>query len=211
MSYILEALKKSERERRLGRVPDLESLRDEAPVRTAAAARWPLVVAALVLGLNAVVLGYYLWSQREPTPVVAAPPTVAQPAVPAAAPARPEPVPAAATAPAPAASPAVELPPPPGPMATAPRPLVQPAAAPPAQVTTATPWEEMPLEFRSRVPQPSIDVHVYAQEPARRFILVALQKYRQGDRLPDGVLVQEITEDGVIFVADGQRFLVPRP
>ncbi len=214
MSYILEALKKSERERKLGQVPDLESLRDETPVRSVVVARWPLAVAALVLALNAAVLGYYAWSQRDQAPVAAPAAAVAQPTAPVQHAASPVPAPAPPAptrAAAPVVAPAVNLPPPPGPMAVAREPVPEPVYTPPAHVPAATLWEEMPLEFRSRVPEPTIDVHVYAQDPARRFILVNLKKYRQGDRLPDGARVEQITEDGVIFLADGQRFLVPRP
>lgn len=58
MSYILEALKKADRERNLGDVPDLEAAHwgVRKPSR---ANRWPWVVAALLL-FNAALLLYLL-------------------------------------------------------------------------------------------------------------------------------------------------------
>jgi general secretion pathway protein B len=60
-------------------------------------------------------------------------------------------------------------------------------------------WEEMPIEMRSRLSPMRIDVHVYSEEPGRRFVLMNLHKYRQGDSLENGVNVEEIVPDGIVI------------
>lgn len=54
-----------------------------------------------------------------------------------------------------------------------------------------------------------LDVHVYSDEPAARFVLINLQKYFEGERLQEGPLLDEITYEGVILSFRGQQFLVP--
>jgi len=57
MSYILEALKKSEQERNRGSVPDIKSVHDYIPPPiTAKRSWWPWVLLA-VIGINVVILG----------------------------------------------------------------------------------------------------------------------------------------------------------
>jgi general secretion pathway protein B len=69
----------------------------------------------------------------------------------------------------------------------------------------------MPADFRARVARPEIDVHAYSSQPERRFVLIELQKYREGERLGSGVEIETITEKGVIFSDQGTRFQVARP
>lgn len=71
MSYILEALRKAQQEQQRGQAPDLR-----AAVGIAAAEprrrrlRWGWAAAALVLGINTLVLGWILWP-RPPAPLPA--------------------------------------------------------------------------------------------------------------------------------------------
>lgn len=65
MSFILDALRKAERERNLGRTPSLKDLTQGAQRAPAARRSWrPLVPFALLLGLLA--LTYLLWPGRQP-------------------------------------------------------------------------------------------------------------------------------------------------
>jgi len=84
----------------------------------------------------------------------------------------------------------------------------QPAARPRQQGVQL--WSDLSLEFRSSFPLPHIDVHVYADKPARRFILVELQKYREGDTLESGAVIEKILPHGLQLYYQGTRFEVEK-
>jgi general secretion pathway protein B len=220
MSYILEALKKADQERTLGSVPDLETPHWGAR-RAARNYRWLWVVGALLL-VNGVLLAFLLGRGTDDDEPRAIAPSVQssepQPVAPV------TPVPGAGTTvvtrprnviqPLPAPVPpssvtqaAVPLPT----ETTSPAPSVavaQPAARPRQQGVQL--WSDLPLEFRSGFSLPHIDVHVYAEQPARRFILVDLQKYREGDTLNSGAVIEEILPHGLQLYYQGTRFEVEK-
>ncbi|WP_205599994.1 general secretion pathway protein GspB, partial [Arhodomonas sp. KWT] len=72
-----------------------------------------------------------------------------------------------------------------------------------------TAWSQLPLTYRAQVPTFAINVHVYAPEPARRFVMVDMKRYREGDTLPVGPRVESITSDGLVLAWRGRRFLWP--
>jgi general secretion pathway protein B len=224
MSYILEALKKADQERTLGSVPDLETPHWGVR-RSARSYRWIWVVAMLLL-VNGVLLAYLLGrGAGEDTPQASAPSThtaIPDPVVPV------SPVPGAGAtvvtrprnviqpAPAPtqvrpsvvtqAAAP-VSMPKPAP--ATASAGVPQPVPARPRQPGVQL-WSDLPLEFRSTFELPHIDVHVYADQPARRFILVDLQKYREGDTLASGAVIEKILPQGLQLYYQGTRFEIEK-
>ncbi len=217
MSYILEALKKADRERTLGEVPDLESAHWGVR-RPGRSWRWLWIVVALLL-FNAALLGYLLSRDAADVeqvvdtvpvipPVVVSPPAV-QPPVPA--PVEKPPVtvrPKVAVQPYIAPKPVIEAPPAMAPrVVQAQQPLTGPASA---AGTEAPGWGELSLEFRSQFTLPHIDVHVYAEEPRRRFILVDLKKYREGDTLQSGAVLEEILPNSIQLYYQGTRFRVDR-
>jgi general secretion pathway protein B len=71
-------------------------------------------------------------------------------------------------------------------------------------------WFELPQEFRNKIDLPRLDVHVYSQEPQGRFILVNLKKYREGETLPNGLVLEEILPDGMVMFYQGERFRVKK-
>ncbi len=73
-----------------------------------------------------------------------------------------------------------------------------------------TAWRDLPLSQRKNLPHPRLDVHVYDTDPRRRFVMIALQKYREGDALPDSSELERIHADGIILVFRGQRYSLPR-
>ncbi len=97
-----------------------------------------------------------------------------------------------------------------------------PTAQPPkAQVeaTTAAPaapagaglkliWE-LPLSTRRSLPEIKLSMHVFAAEPAQRFVIVNDERRAEGDDF-DGLKLIEIRTDGVVFEHEGVRFLYPR-
>ena len=79
---------------------------------------------------------------------------------------------------------------------------------PPAVTSSGVPyWDDLSLEFRSGLVLPHIDVHVYDDDPARRFILVDLQKYREGEVLDNGAVIEIINESTSNHFANA--FLAP--
>jgi general secretion pathway protein B len=72
-------------------------------------------------------------------------------------------------------------------------------------------WEDLPSEERNRLPAPRIDVHVFAREPARRFVLINLRKYQEGDTVDEGATIESILADGIVLSYQGQRYRVDRP
>jgi len=228
MSYILEALKKADQERTAGSVPDLETAHatDRVEKKSPQGVRF---IAALLL-VNGIFLALYLGrDDRAGSPVDVAPATPGAPHLAVA----PDPQPVAPATPAgrlPPSMPAAPIDPPPS------LPAVPPAVPAQIEVTTLPPapavtavelpmpapvppardagagklpyWGELTLEFRQEFSPPQLDVHVYADEPARRFILVKLHKYREGERLESGALLEEITPDGLRLSFRGTRFLV---
>jgi general secretion pathway protein B len=71
-------------------------------------------------------------------------------------------------------------------------------------------WRELSLDFRSRLSLPRIDVHVYADDPARRFIMADLKKYREGETLENGALLERIHPGSIQLNYEGTRFRVER-
>lgn len=177
MSLILDALKRSEQERRRERGPDLQSIHQPAAAAQAPVQRgWWMLAAALLL-LNAAALGWWWWRDAaEPVPVAAIAPERAAPEV--------------AVEPEPVAAP-VETPE----FAT-----IAPLQQPPVQEL----WE-LPDPVRRQLPAMTYSFHVYASDPSRRTIIINNQRMREGSEIQPGLRLEEITEDGVILAVAGHR------
>jgi general secretion pathway protein B len=211
MSFILDALKKSESERQRQQGPGLMDSGISARRRRLPA--WAIIICVL-LGINVVILAVMLLRQQTP-----------------AAPA-PAPVPAkvvAASAPSPTHfSPldsgpvyAPEIPvdqPEPGAGSTvqgapASRGQRSESAAPDsgAQDDEILPdISQVTLAGGQTLPDLHLDVHVYATRAADRFVYINMRKYREGAVLAEGLNVEHIRRDGVVLNYQGVRFLLPR-
>lgn len=55
-----------------------------------------------------------------------------------------------------------------------------------------------------------LDIHVFGETPADRFVFINMVKHREGSRLSEGPAVNEIRPDGVILEYQGTTFLLPR-
>lgn len=112
MSYILEALRKSEQERQRGKLPDLNSFKEETTPTEKRINPWPWVAAgAVVINLLVVLVVWAPWQGEETLTASTQSAPVEAPAATVA----PQPVPQAA-APVTAQQPAQQLPPPQGQM-----------------------------------------------------------------------------------------------
>jgi general secretion pathway protein B len=237
MSFILDALKKSETDRQRQASPALFEVKVAAPRR-----RFPVwaVGLAVLRGINMLVLAWVL--VRKPANEAATPVADAPAAAPASTPAKSPPgevtVPATVTfqvnvpanaAPAPA--------PPPEPGVVAPSvapPLVeepllssqeapippdydsrdfQPAITPEQAAATAAARREGAVPSRDEMlargtplPDLRMDLHVYDPDPAKRFVFLNMRKLREGESLPEGVRVEEITQRGARLSYQGNEF-----
>ncbi len=211
MSYILDALKKAERDRQQTRVPTVGTIH----VVTASRRRpvWPWIAGGAVLA-NALVVGSFVARDRGLTArrdVVATSTTVAAPAStpapePAALPSAPAAV-AAAPAPSPAATVPIEetvkrrVPA----RSSVPRPTVDTASAEPTRV--ASTGDGAPAS-RTSPADLKLEVLIYSDSPAGRAVYINGRRYVEGSRTPTGYLVEQIREDGVLIRGDGREFVL---
>ena len=94
----------------------------------------------------------------------------------------------------------------PNPVPTAVRPAAL-AAGPAAAVPTI---HQVQAQGLITLPDLHVDIHVYSEAPRDRFVFINMNKQREGTRLPEGPLVEEITPDGVVLSMNGITFLLPR-
>jgi general secretion pathway protein B len=235
VSYILDALRKAERERNLGQVPTLDGLPvDSTPVRRRF---WPWILGVALIANAIIVALVFLYPRNEiPSPRSRTAPlpaaetaeaeqdlgVIPDPAVPAEStpvptvpPAAPSPDPSTTVAPGSPEEEVLEA-------------IAQDAAPPPEEeVIEAAPPEEtisapeddqdvpwlrdMPPEFRRSLPEFRIDAHLYSDDESRRFVMINLRKYREGERLNEGPQLEAVLPDGVLLSWQGQRFRYPLP
>jgi general secretion pathway protein B len=60
------------------------------------------------------------------------------------------------------------------------------------------------------LPQLHMDLHSYAPDPAKRFVLVNMRRLHEGQATPEGVKVETITTDAAILSYQGTRFVLNR-
>lgn len=223
MSFILDALRKSEIERQRQSGPSIAELPVAREDRRLPVA---LLAIGLLLAVNVGVLLFFLMRDAA-APAADAPPAVAAATSAAAAPAIAAPglalTPAMAgaasapvtnaaedSAPAPDFSEAATLPP------AAPDPTLLPDT-PVATASAGVTWSVGPAPTEANVaaltaglPELTIDLHIFTDDPARRAVFINGRRYTQGDSIVEGPRVEEITRDGAVLNYRGQRFLLPR-
>jgi general secretion pathway protein B len=218
MSYILDALRRSQAERERGQVPGLNAqpaaTASAPPERRSMSAPWVLAGLTIVAGLAAAV-----WLWRAPSPGAAAPLAAAPSTLPAPA-ARPAPTPAAlpvvVSAPTPlppapavapvlvAASPGAVSPPPAGPLPAA----VTPTATSPSAPRLPT-LSELSAEQRRELPPLVMGGSIWSESALSRFVIVNGQVVREGEAAAPGVTVERIGPKAVVLRWRDARFEVP--
>ncbi|MDH4259087.1 MAG: general secretion pathway protein GspB [Gammaproteobacteria bacterium] len=216
MSFILDALRKSELERQRQSGPSIAELpiaRDDRRLP------WALLAIGLLLAINVGVLLYFFL--RENTTPVAAVETTATPAPASVATVMTAPIPAPLTAPPPTELPAADTRIPEAatmPDATLPPPAPDPTLLPDARVTYVAgtveemppPIADLPAQATAGLPELSVDLHIYSDDPAKRAVFINGRRYQRGGVLVEGPRVEEINREGAVLSYRGRRFLLPR-
>lgn len=236
MSLILDALRKSEAERRRGQSPDLFAAALPAPGAAHPRRKAAIAVVAVACLVLAAVL---LWPRPGTAPASPlGPPEQAGVETPRAHPQEPPMQPLSAadngtgTAPPPAplakpeaaASPTTTAPAVvagPGsalanrpPAAALPSPAIAPASdpsIPPAPTDELVPpIAVLGASERALLPPMKLSMHVWNSEAGKRFAIIDGQRIAEGSLLGSSV-VEEIRRDGVVLNINGRRVLLSRP
>jgi len=227
MSFILDALRKSDAERQRAATPGLADARYAAP--RSPRRLWWLPLLVVVLAANLVFMALQ-WFGRgadpaAPEPVVEAPGPVAESVRP------PDIRPLARETEfgEPQFEPPTETEPRPPlvqemaePLPAGPKPSPETAAADaPVVPTTAKPsrivaGDELPTVEQLigsgtlNIPLLNLDLHVYSERPAGRFVVINTRKYKEGAQITEGPTIESITASGVVLSSQGRRFTLPR-
>ena len=200
MSFILDALRKSENERQQSSVPRISDV--PAVVQSTRTPKWILgVIVALSVGV--LLLGWAWW---QSTSISDADVTTARPA--GVLPRTTTESPAATSddvrnlAQEPATAETAPLSSSPAPVAVA-----QPEPETPTIIVAAPTMMEL-LATGTMLPDLTLELHVYSGTPAQRLVRINSASYREGDVLSDGPRVVSITPEGVILDHGGQNFLL---
>lgn len=238
MSFILEALKKSEQQRLQNNIPQQEVCKRTLSLSSRRSSRW---FYWLVAGFLSLVLigGWWFYRRIEPATLV-----VPSPAVNGASHA-----PAALTQPRPSE-------PPPVPYDSVSAPVSQPdassnkasptisaesraPAASPARIGGITPkkmlgiaepgttvvsgqpeaqisenlplYLDLPKELRDRIPRLTMSMHYHSSDPGRRLVRINDRLLHEGDWLSNELHVVEITHTGAILDFQGKSFVMRSP
>jgi general secretion pathway protein B len=215
VSFILDALRKSESERqRLGgtSIADL-------PLGRRRAQPWWIVGIAILLLANFIMLAVVMLRPSVETDAepVAASSTPTQPAATGAARARTS---SPATSPTPSIEPSlapslaedalsteVEY-------ETVDRAVMEAASAVPEGPTLVRSASEVATEANlppDSLPPLRLDMHVYSPKRDGRFVFINMRKYFEGQAIQEGPTVQHITEGGVILSYQSKRWELDRP
>lgn len=197
MSIILDALRKSEHQRQRNATPGIA---DHA-VKPGGTKRGPwLTTIFVLLTLNGVLLAV-LWLRQDAQPPPAGAPQLRQ------APVRESTRPAANNS----ANAERQRAPVPTAKAATPAPVRAPKTTPaPASNDQLPSMESLQLKGIITLAPMRIDLHVYSDVPAERFVFVNMKKQTEGSQLPEGPTVETITPEGVTLFWQGQRFVMSK-
>jgi general secretion pathway protein B len=220
MSLILEALRKSEADRRRGETPNVHVELSPFPAaRRSGIPAWGWWMIAVVIGAT----GWWLLHVKAaPAPARVATFAATTPfaahqkfepvALPPVRHLTPTPMHATSPAPIAAASPAAAAP-------SLPRdfPLVPPTSVPVA-IAPSTPaaagnstilrLSDLTIDERRGLPPLKLSMHMWNDDPAQRFVILDGNRLHEGDRIGEAI-VTAITTDGVILDWNGRRLKLP--
>jgi general secretion pathway protein B len=232
VSFILEALRKSEAARRRSEAPGLFSAMRDAPAPARERRQAPVWIVGIV-GVLSLAVATWLVLQRDPAPTAPTPqaaivdaPADAPADAPVAAPVMQVPQPAQPVASSPPPAPPVTAPaPPPARASVATTPAAAPAAAPlPESLPEPPPASRPPAPrpagdgrpmalsaldagTRKQLPALRMSMHMWNEDAGRRFVILDGQRVGEGDLIGEAQ-VESITRDGVILNWQGVRLRI---
>jgi len=211
MSYILDALKKSERERGRGSVPNVQTIHTAGlNYKNEKKQIWPYILIGIV-ALNLAALLFFIISDDNKTTASVAQienpkeqieeqaDTLAEPVNPSMLseqmlPVTNEPAPKPESVKQPeVAAPSVAI---------ASNKHASQNATPKTtekNIDTAVDIHELPSNIQQLFPEITFQAHVYSSNPAQRSVVINNQFMEEGQYVIDGLLISEITPNGVIF------------
>jgi general secretion pathway protein B len=209
MSYILEALKKSDQQRQLGATPTLQAAQVTVPAPKRPLFIYYGLLAAVLLGAGIMIGWLRPWQPELPPPVtepIAAksPISISQQAASAPLTAPPEMLgamksnnPALVNSGTPSAAALIP---------DKPMPEKSASIAGVAQEQKAIPFDELPLQIQQEIPAMTVQLHSYSGNPSERLVYINSIRLREGESLMLGLRLEQITPDGMIFSYKGYRF-----
>lgn len=209
MSFILDALKKSESDRQRKNRPDSAHI----PTSTgeSSSSRWLLLVGALLL-INVIVL-LVVFLKPEQADVDPLPPPIADTEEVEKSDSFRDLVANARDrqTSSPATTEASRIP---APVTTAPatsgeNTAMQPQAPSTSGIPRKT-FNEARADGSVQLPDLHLDLHVFNGKSGDRFVFINMNKYSEKATLSEGPLVEEIVPEGVVLEYLGTRFLLPR-
>lgn len=64
---------------------------------------------------------------------------------------------------------------------------------------------------RASLPPLKLTMHVFADDPASRFVILDGRRLGEGAMVADGIVLRGIDRDGVVIEARGRALRLPRP
>lgn len=195
MSYILEALKKSDQQRQRGATPTLQVAQVTVPVPKRPVFIYYGLLAAVLLGAG-IVIGWLRPWQSEQSPLEAeaiASETpislIGQPVhvLSSRKPGKPAPI---------GSAPVVE--------ASIPDTSASSDGA--ALEQEAISLAELPLPIQQEIPAMTVQFHAFSSKPSERLVSINSIRLREGGSLMLGLRLEQITPEGMIFSYKGYRF-----
>jgi general secretion pathway protein B len=99
----------------------------------------------------------------------------------------------------------------------APDPTLLPEAVPPEADDSGVTYGASPAAEEAAaviaatgLPPLAVDLHIFADDPAKRAVFINGRRYTQGATIAEGPKVEQITREGAVLSYRGRRFLLPR-
>lgn len=206
MSYILDALKKSEKERQKENSPSLHSVHGSTPgfqdkysKKKATLLLWSFTAVSLGFAFGA---SYYFFQRTSPVniPLEAAPPP-AQTEIPS---------PPASLSPSETTTPLI--------LTREERKIVRVNKTVRSLTSDYTPRptdtkyqnlpssQQLPEEIQRNIPEITLAGHTYSETPGQRMVIINNKILREGNTLDGNIRLVEITWDGVVLDYNGTKF-----
>ena len=213
MSYILDALKKSEQERGRGSAPGVQTLHSSGlNYHSKKTQLWPYILLAAVF-INLAALLYFIMNRSDAGTAVPQQSVAIETAPESAPPMQTAAIQKTATStPDDTQSEAIVYKPVSMPGTSHSRVEVPPqashaeAAAPSATGDSIVEMDELPFDVLQHIPALEFSAHVYSSNPVQRSIVINGRFVEEGDRVASDLFLSEITPDGAIFDFQGQLF-----